>query len=60
MMRNEWDLADLENKGLKEDEPHGYLVRGCGVTFLCASGRSMQEWIEYIVFRGGVPEVERV
>lgn len=35
-----------------------YLVQGLGVSLICEQGNSMLWWLEYIIERGGVPNIQ--
>ncbi len=36
-----------------------YLIKGCGVSIICYSLRSIYEWVDEILAKGGVPTVSR-
>ena len=59
-IRNEWDLADMENKGIKEDAEM-FRVSGCGISAIGLKGSESLLWVmNRIIEKGDFPKVERV
>lgn len=58
--RDEFDVADSDNKAAKEEAAAVVRLSGCGISAIGVWDASMEWTYQRIIERGGIPEVTRL